>query len=97
MLPQISQGTQAYNRVAAENMVKDSFMRNADISMIDTAQFSKDSLSPRLPSSPANEFMRVVDSHNNTATKKEVFVPSQINPRMKKQNTKNVTNKQRMN
>lgn len=46
---------------------------NADISMIDTSQLNN-----------AHNVQRIVESHNATQVKKEVFVPSQINPRMKK-------------
>lgn len=69
---------------------KDSFLRNADISMIDTAHFSNDAMAPL---DPTSEIMRFVETHHSNESKREVFVPSQINPRMKRGAGKNVPGK----
>ena len=78
---------------------------NADISMIDTAQFSasehpaNQSLSPSMAAAaPTNkDLMRVVETHHSSnQSKREVFVPSQINPRMKRQTGKSLADKRAM-
>ena len=53
--------------------------------MIDTAQLNN-----------AHNVQRIVDSHNASQVKKEVFVPSQINPRMKRQVGKNIAAEKRV-
>ena len=68
MLPAIGSGYARRNQ--QQTTLKDGFMRNADISMIDTAQFSTSDHhqnAPMTPSlaAPAQDIMRVVETHQS--------------------------------
>ena len=74
------------NMGATSYRPRDTGFSNADISVMDTASLG-----------PVQEVQRIVDNHQANHLKKEVFVPSQINPRMKRRTGKSVMNgKQRL-
>ena len=66
--------------------------------MIDTVMFStsdhhvNQQMTPQM-AGPSKDIMRVVETHQSNQSKKEVFVPSQINPRMKRQTGKALADK----